>query len=176
MMDDRPNAEIDLNGAIWRFALDFYGRPGVSDACLRLQDEAGVDVVAMILVLYADAKLNRRLGGEEIAALRAGMNDWREQTVLPLRSLRRRLKVAAPGFPRGETEALRGMVKKAELRAEQIQLAMGESWLNRHPAQAGVPVGKALALLVEDAPGRRADDLAQLFGQVIDAARAAGAP
>lgn len=173
MMQDEASPELDLDGAIWRFALDFYGAPGSADACLRLQDGSGLDVVSLIVVLYADAKLKRRLSADEIAMLQGDTRHWRAQTVLPLRALRRRLKSPAPGFPPAETEALRGLIKTAELRAEQIQLAMGERWLVRHPAQDGLAVERALALLAENAPDARPADFSQLIGRVIGAARAA---
>jgi len=46
-----PN--LDLDNALWRFVLPFYGRAGVSPACLTLQDKIGVDVN---IVLFAASR------------------------------------------------------------------------------------------------------------------------
>ena len=77
---------------------------------MRLQDEAGIDVIALIVVLYADTVLTRGLDERDIAGLQPSMRRWREETVLPLRRLRRELKQPPPEFPAEETEALRGLI------------------------------------------------------------------
>ncbi len=41
-----------LDSALWKYALVFYAREGVSDACLPLQDEAGVDIVELIFLRF----------------------------------------------------------------------------------------------------------------------------
>jgi uncharacterized protein (TIGR02444 family) len=137
---------------------------------LCLQDEAGIDVIALIVVLYADTVLTRGLGERDIAELQASMRRWREETVLPLRRLRRALKQPPPEFPAEETEALRGLIKKTELRAEQIQLALAERWLSERSPHAGIELEKALTLLAA-APGRD-DEIAGMFARTIAEARA----
>ncbi|MGI6853823.1 TIGR02444 family protein [Mesorhizobium sp. 1B3] len=170
-MPDLPSPPLDLNGEIWRFALDYYGGPGISDACLRLQDESGIDVVNLIIILYADTKLKRRLSAKEVSQLKEEMKCWREETVLPLRTLRRRLKTPPAEFPAEETEALRNLIKKAELQAEQIQLAIGERWLLRPRTRGGLSAEKAILLLREGSPGDPATDLLALIEHVAAAAR-----
>ena len=137
---------------------------------MRLQDEAGIDVIALIVVLYADTVLTRSLDERDIAGLQASMRRWREETVLPLRRLRRELKQPPPEFPAEETEALRGLIKKTELRAEQIQLALAERWLSERSPHAGIELEKALTLLAA-APGRD-DEIAGMFARTIAEARA----
>lgn len=170
-MQDAPTSQLDLDGDIWRFALRLYGAPGCSDACLRLQDEAGIDVVNMIIVLYADAKLNRRLSGDQVNLLKAEMKRWRDETVLPLRRLRRRLKAPPAAFPAEETEALRNLIKKAELRSEQIQLAMGERWLSRTMPADGLTVETALLMLCEEMPDVPPANIRVLIEELATAAR-----
>ena len=51
------------------FVLAFYARPGVSPACLKLQDEGGVDVLMLIALLYADVRLGQPLDTAGIATL-----------------------------------------------------------------------------------------------------------
>jgi uncharacterized protein (TIGR02444 family) len=137
---------------------------------LRLQDKAGIDVVALIAVLYADAVLIRSCDEHDIAGLRALMNRWREETVLPLRRLRRTLKQPPHEFPAKETEALRGLIKKAELHAEQIQLALAERWLSERPPHPGIELEHMLTFLA-DTPVRN-DDIAGMFARTVAEARA----
>ena len=41
----------DLEAECWAFALAIYAEPGVAEACLTLQNEAGVDVMLHIYIL-----------------------------------------------------------------------------------------------------------------------------
>jgi uncharacterized protein (TIGR02444 family) len=135
-----------MTTALWDFALDFYGRPGVSAACVVLQDEAGIDVVHLIVIVYADVT-GQALNRDEIVRIRGLMMDWQVHTVLPLRVVRRFLK-SPLGELDDERERLREAVKAAELRAEQIQLAMAASWLEQRAVRDGVPLQQALRTLL----------------------------
>lgn len=123
--------------AAWAFLLDFYRRPGVSEACLVLQDQAGLDVVEMLMLVYADVVLGKLLPGSEIAALRAEMAGWREDVVIPLRAVRRKLKASRRDIAESAKEALRADIKKAELLAERLQVDFIAGWLER--ATSGGP-------------------------------------
>ena len=87
-----------------------------------------------------------------------------------MRRLRRALKQPPPEFPAEETEALRGLIKKTELRAEQIQLALAGRWLSERPSNTGMELEKALALLA-GVPGGD-DEVAGMFARTIVEARA----
>ena len=41
-------ARPELEAECWAFALAIYARPGVAEACLALQNEAGVDVMLLL--------------------------------------------------------------------------------------------------------------------------------
>ena len=104
----------------WRFSLRFYRRPEVADACIALQEEAGVDVNLLLFLLW-QATLGRQLSQAEIETLEARAGAWRDTTVVPLRGLRRALKsppalVAAP-----TAELFRTKIKAVELEAERLQ-------------------------------------------------------
>lgn len=174
-MQEAAPPQLDLDGEIWRFALEFYGASGVSETCLRMQDEAGLDVVAAIVILYAEAKLHRRLTAGQVQQLQSDMKSWRDETVLPLRDLRRRLKAPPSSFPAAETEGLRNLIKKAELRSEQIQLAMGEHWLATLPALEGLAVEAALGLLLNPSSGTLPGDATTLIEHLVKAATKAAA-
>jgi uncharacterized protein (TIGR02444 family) len=106
--------------AFWQFSLAFYARPRVADACLELQDSAGVDVNVLFYLLYI-ATHSRRLNRDDVARIDAIVAAWRELAVLPLRALRRRLKTGMAPFPAQDTESLRSAVKRIELDAERIE-------------------------------------------------------
>ena len=165
-MSDRPSPAQ----AAWAFMLDFYRRQGVSDACLVLQDEAGVDVVEMLMLVYADIALGKRLSGGEIAALRAGTAGWREDTVLPLRAIRRKLKGARGDIAEGAKEQLRAEIKKAELQAERLQVDFVARWLE-NTAGGGPALAVTLAGLVPESSQDSAVERA--LAHIIAAARAA---
>lgn len=140
-------SKLDLDGLLWRFALEFYALPGVAEACLTLQDEAGLDVIQLLAATYADLILRRPLAVEDVAELHRQTTEWRTATVLPLREIRRVLKPPRDGFPE-ERNLLRDKVKAAELLAEQIQLAITEQWLGRREPRPGLPMQEVLGLLL----------------------------
>ena len=140
-------SKLDLDGPLWRFALDFYALPGVAEACLTLQDEAGLDVIQLLAATYADLVLRQPLSAEDVAELDRQTAEWRAATVLPLREIRRVLKPPRDGFPE-ERVVLREKVKAAELLAEQIQLGMTGQWLGRREPRAGLPMQAVLGLLL----------------------------
>ena len=106
--------------AFWQFSLAFYARPQVADACLELQDCAGIDVNVMLYLLFL-ATQNRELSSDDVARIDATIAGWREQVVLPLRNVRRALKPGIPPHVCADTEPLRSAVKRIELDAERIE-------------------------------------------------------
>jgi len=111
----------ELEAESWAFALEFYAQPGVADACLTLQNKAGVDVMLLLMVAFAAAKHRQLLTYEEIKALDDVCRPWREQIVRPLRGIRIGLKEGPPPAPCDETERFRSNIKAAELAAERLQ-------------------------------------------------------
>ncbi len=110
---------------LWAFSLRIYARPGVAQACLALQDKAGMDVNLLLFALWT-ASRGQRLTAADMARVDAATRPWREGVVRPLRAARRALKA------QGGTEAaqqLRNQVKRAELEAERLQQAAMEALL-----------------------------------------------
>ena len=101
----------------WSFSLDFYGRPGVAETCLALQDSHGLDVN---LVLYCCWR-GDLLSAAQIQAALGLTTPWRAEIVQPLRALRRRLKPGFPPFHDAEVQGLRKRIADAELEAERLQ-------------------------------------------------------
>jgi uncharacterized protein (TIGR02444 family) len=104
----------------WRFSLHFYRQTGVSDACIALQDNCGVDV-NLLLFLFWLASDGRLLSPDEVKKLDEKVRSWRELTIIPIRETRRKLKGAATLLDPGKQEAFRNKVKAVELDAEKLQ-------------------------------------------------------
>ena len=114
-------SQRELESDSWAFALDLYARPGVADACLNLQNEAGVDVLILLMITYAALRHRILLTPDQIVRLDEASRPWREQIVQPLRAVRTVLKTGPLPAPSSETERFRSTVKTAELAAERLQ-------------------------------------------------------
>jgi uncharacterized protein (TIGR02444 family) len=119
MNDPRIQAETT---PFWRFSLHFYRNAGVSDACIALQDEQGVDV-NLLLFLFWLADDGRLLAGDEVKKLDDAVRDWRNLTIVPIRDTRRKLKGARTIVDPAAQEVFRNKVKAVELDAERLQQA-----------------------------------------------------
>ena len=104
----------------WRFSLRFYREPKVADACIALQEEAGIDVNLLLFLLW-HATHAQALTAAEVASLEGRIGAWREMTVVPLRALRRALKAPPALVEAGTAELFRSKIKSVELEAERLQ-------------------------------------------------------
>jgi uncharacterized protein (TIGR02444 family) len=112
--------EAQSPSPFWRFSLRFYRRSEVADACITLQDEAGVDVNLLLFLLW-NATCGRELSPTEVAALDERVGGWRNLTVIPLRRMRRALKSPPVLVEAPTVELFRTRIKAAELEAERLQ-------------------------------------------------------
>jgi uncharacterized protein (TIGR02444 family) len=104
----------------WQFSLRFYRLPKVADACIALQEDAGVDVNLLLFLLW-QATQRKRLSAKDIEALEMRIAPWRDATVVPLRMVRRALRTP-PDLVAGATaEVFRNRIKAVELEAERLQ-------------------------------------------------------
>jgi uncharacterized protein (TIGR02444 family) len=139
---DTPSTASAAQGSpqgspFWRFSLRLYRAPGVGDACIALQEEAGVDVNLLLFLLW-QATQHRALTAADIKALDETTSGWRDTAVIPLRNLRRALK-SAPGLVAANTaEAFRTRIKAVELEAERLQQEA------MYALAATMPLGHAL--------------------------------
>jgi uncharacterized protein (TIGR02444 family) len=127
----KPSTAQDGSSAFWNFSLQFYARPQVAAACLELQDSAGVDVNIVLYLLFL-ARHHRSLTRADVARIDAMVSAWRVEVVLPLRTLRRRLKRKSgiPPVDIADSDALRTDIKRIELDSERIE----QHVLERHAA------------------------------------------
>jgi uncharacterized protein (TIGR02444 family) len=141
---------------LWRFSLRTYRQPGVADACIALQDECGVDVNVLLFFLWlgADKKLipppNARAVCERAAP-------WHDDVVVPLRTLRRKLKGGSALVEPGTAELFRTRIKATELEAERLQqeamFALVPN-LEAEPAESVEAAARANVLAYEQAVAR----------------------
>lgn len=104
------------DGALWRFSLAFYTRPGVSETLIELQDRAELDVNLMLFALWVGASGRGRLTKEGLEIADRIARPIRAAIVEPLRALRRRLKPD----PDADVQRLREGIKALELAAEKL--------------------------------------------------------
>jgi uncharacterized protein (TIGR02444 family) len=115
-------ADDDRGGALWRFALAVYQKPGVSDACLLLQDRYGCNVTLLLFAAWAGAEQGVVLTADEMAAAVGTVGAWHGEVVEPLRAVRRRLKHGPAPAPDKATGKLRARLQAIEIEAERIEL------------------------------------------------------
>lgn len=116
----------------WDFSLATYGRDGVADACIALQEAHGADVNILLFCAWAGCN-GVRLDRAQIGAACRAVRAWHEEIVRPLRSVRRRLRTAVDEAPPDDLQsALRARIQKIEIDAEHIEqlrlAALGETW------------------------------------------------
>ncbi len=122
----------------WRFSLAVYGRPGVPEACLTLQDLRGLDVNLLLFACFAGGR-GAVLTPQHLEMLGTAVAAWHEQVVRPLRGARRWMKTRPlDAAQRG----LREEIKRLELEAERLEQ---EALWAALPLPAGAPDRRAVA-------------------------------
>lgn len=107
--------------SFWDWAVDVYGRDGVADICLELQDAAGQNVPLILWAAWSGEVDPDRIE-EAVEIARA----WDETAVGPLRAVRRALKPRRLDMDDGARESVRAQVKAVELFAERaLMTALG---------------------------------------------------
>ena len=146
---------------IWEWALEAYGRPGVPEACLALQDAHGQNTSLLLWAVYAEAQDPAVLSRAAEAA-----RAWEGVAIRPLREVRRALKAPCPPIPDGARARLRADVNEAELRAERMLLEILEQMAGRASggAHALAALKAASAAWGTPAPAEALAVLAQALG------------
>lgn len=147
--------------SLWDWTLRAYARPGVADACLKLQDDHGQNTSFLLWAVWAEGPPAERL----TAAARLG-RDWEARVLAPLRDVRRTLKPAFPPVDETAREGLREDVKAAELRAERVLMETFEA-LGDQAGSSGLPALEALrAASAAWGPAAPDEALAQLAARL----------
>lgn len=133
-----------MSAALWAWACDAYARPGVKQACLTLQDEAGLDVDVMLWIAWL-ASAGRRPADGALADALAISAEHQDRAVKPLRAARR----ASDG-------AQKAKILEAELAAERAELDALAA-LADAPAPEGARLADTLARYARAAGAQTAD-------------------
>ncbi|HEX8233900.1 MAG TPA: TIGR02444 family protein [Caulobacteraceae bacterium] len=104
---------------LWDWAVQAYGRPGVEDALLELQDMHGQTPPLLLWAAWCAIE-GRPLDGPRLRQAAELAEAWERAAVAPLRQARRALKVPRPPVSDLAREGLRGRVKAAEIEAERV--------------------------------------------------------
>lgn len=110
----------------WSFSLQVYGKPGIAEACIALQDGLGLDVNLLLYCCW-HGRACRKLDEAGLRRAIGAMEGWQREVVKPLRAVRRRLKSGVPPITAGECQALRRKVGDLELESERIAQAALEA-------------------------------------------------
>ena len=131
--------------SLWNFSVHTYGKPGVADACLALQDRHGLDVNVLLFCCWFGC--TRGAVDEPLwDRVLAFSEPWADNVVRPLRAVRSWMKhtgCTQPDISNDACMELREETKRIELRAEQLQ-------------------EKTLQSLAEDSPLNNLDSASQI--------------
>lgn len=168
----------NLRAESWAFALRIYAEPGVADACLRLQAEAGIDVVMLLMATFAVTRRSIPLTPSDLQDMDDVCRPWREQIVQPLRALRVALKSGPSPAPSPATEGLRTHIKAGELSAEHLQNDMLADWLQHKAPQSRASTREELravlrSMVALDSQGRARQPMVDVSSAIDDIVAAA---
>jgi uncharacterized protein (TIGR02444 family) len=122
--------ENSLDNGLWQYACQVYSQAGVEAALLALQDDHGADINLILQALWLASE------GKQWAetCIPNEYDQWMKEKVLPLRQMRRSMKVDWVEKRGSQYEDFRQQVKKLELKAEQY--ALGMLFTGSQPAMA----------------------------------------
>lgn len=114
---------MEQPASLWNFSVHTYGKPGVADACLALQDRHGLDVNVLLFCCWFGR--TRGVVDEPLwDRVLAFSEPWADNVVRPLRAARTWMKhtgCTQPGVAYDACMELREEIKRVELKAEQFQ-------------------------------------------------------
>ena len=105
----------------WDYSLALYAKPGVSAACLTLQDEFDLDVNLILFCLWAGAEGPGDLLPAELGEAVTRGGQWQQEVVQRLRFIRRTLKHDSLGATAELAQLLRPEAQCLELMAEHAE-------------------------------------------------------
>lgn len=105
----------------WNYSLWLYAQPGVSDACLRLQDEHGLDVNLVLFCIWSGLAGPGQLTRDELTEAMARGGQWQSDVVGPIRKIRRTLKQDPLGADNELVAYFRPRAQALELEGEHVE-------------------------------------------------------
>ena len=114
---------MEQPASLWNFSVHTYGKPGVADACLGMQDRHGLDVNVLLFCCWFG--FTRGVVDEPLwDRVLTFSEPWADNVVRPLRAVRTWMKHTGcnqPDVSNDECMKLREEIKRIELKAEQLE-------------------------------------------------------
>ena len=129
------------DNSLWNFAVSYYRDQDIQEQCLLLQEACDADIPLVIFSLWLSTK-SVRIDLAEWQQVFNEIDTWRKKVVMPLRDLRKQLKLGPTPAPCNDTNELREMIKLAELNAEKIELNQLESQLENKKIEQMLKIKK----------------------------------
>lgn len=129
--------------SVWDWATTAYAATGVAETCLHLQDAADQNVPLLLWAAWC-ARSGRSLDADTIEAGCDTARAWSDAAIIPLRSVRRTLKIPLADIETTDREAVRETIKALELDCERRLLTALEALSS---APAGSPSDPLPALI-----------------------------
>jgi conserved hypothetical protein TIGR02444 len=142
-----------MSDDVWSYALQLYARPGVEAACLSLQ-EGGADVCLVLASAWLGST-GVAFSPARSSLLESTAGEWREDVIVPLRSLRQRWRESAKQD--AELSVLRERIKRLELDAEKVLLERLEAVAKDWPRDEAEDLARWLEAAAGEAGGLRRD-------------------
>lgn len=121
-----PTAPSELPAnPFWDFSAQLYAQPGVSKACLRLQDDFDLDVNLLLFCLWFAHCGPGRLSREDLLACAELIQTWQAETLKPLRAIRRQ---SHSSLPADLAAFSRHSLLAAELATERVEQELLYRW------------------------------------------------
>ncbi len=109
------------NHPFWTYSLRLYGQAGVTDACLALQDEYGLDVNIVLFCIWSGLAGPGELTKNELTLAAESAGQWQREVVERIRWVRRTLKQDPLGAKPELANAFRPQVQALEIQAEHVE-------------------------------------------------------
>ena len=158
-----PPDDLLLDNPLWQYVLTLWAHERFAQHCLEAQSQ-GQAVIRILVALFCASRDQYAPDAEPV-----GIGQWREAVTTQLRTLRMQLPKQSTTSPVRET------VKKAELEAEQVELAWwwrnladNESVTEPGLSRAGIARHNLDSLLPESDPHLRAS-LVGLWREITEA-------
>lgn len=116
----------------WDYICALWVDERLAQELLRRQDEESLDVILELFNRWVRHARNRPLSAEESNAAEALVRGWRDDTVRPLRQVRRTTRKHLEATGIAELAEARKAIQAAEMATERAQLAMLCDWIDAH--------------------------------------------
>ena len=125
----------------WAFSLERYGRDGVSELCLELQESCRADVNITLFCLWRGQHRHAIDAPTMTALIEGEAGQWHRDVVLLLRAARKSMKQRTLAGNGEIVESLRNDVKRVEIESERLEQFSLAGVLAALPSQALASAG-----------------------------------